>query len=130
MVRRTSRYWLWFGLFGIAFSWLTYHEHQTLNGESLWLLTCGALGLAADARWIAQGRYRRTYELLLGLFFGGIGALGVLAGVGINPLVHWGTLADLPSHVATMGLGTGVYPSIMHMIIGLTAVSHSLRVDY
>jgi hypothetical protein len=75
LAQRGTHYWLWFLLFGVVSSIVAVTRQHVLDTESVWLLVTGMLGILLGG---LGGRLARPYDLVVGLFFTGIGILGIL----------------------------------------------------
>ena len=131
MRHRDTHYFLWFIFFGVL-SGLIYYVNPTLNHglrfdpESTWLMVSGLLGLLLGARWIADGKLSRWYDLVIGVIFILAGAIGIAHGFNIN-LVSASVAGGLISQDALLGLSLGVLPSLVHAVLGITSLNHVIQ---
>jgi hypothetical protein len=122
MRHRDTHYFLWFIFFGVLSGLIFYvnpkqHPGMSFDPESAWLTVSGLLGILLGARWIANGKLERWYDLVAGIIFTLAGLIGIAHGFNVN----------LISSTALLGLSLGVLPSLVHAVLGLTSLNHGLR---
>ncbi len=129
MKHRDTHYFLWFIFFGLISGVIFYinNRHQ-VDTESTWLLVTGLLGLIFGANWLANGKFSRWYDLIIGIIFGVAGLIGIAEGFHINLLSS--APAGFSSFISSntfFGLSLLVLPSLVHAVLGLNSLSHALR---
>lgn len=126
---RSSHYWLWFLLFGIIGALVYYNnsKNHTLDGESIWLLVSGLLGLILGAKQLNEGKLAKPYDTIIGVIFAVAGILGILGGFDLNPISKVGLPANpFVSGSTFLGLAlTGLSP-LINTFLGLTSLNHGL----
>ena len=129
MTHRSTHYWLWFLLFGIIGALVFYNnsKHHTLDGESIWLLASGLLGLIVGARWLNDGNFAKPYDIAIGVIFTVAGILGILSGFGLDLLGKLNLPANsFISGSSFLGLAVGGLASLINTFLGLTSLNHGL----
>lgn len=129
MRHRDTHYFLWFIFFGLLSGVIYYlNHHNTVDSESTWLLVTGLLGLLFGARWLANGRLSRPYDLVIGLIFALAGLIGIAQGFHVNPLSGApAALSGFISATTFFGLSLTVLPSLVHAVLGISSLNHALR---
>lgn len=128
MKHRNTHYWLWFLLFGIIGGLLYYSTHKnTIDGESIWLLVTGLLGLLVGAKWLNEGKFARPYDLIVGIIFAVVGIVGILTGFGLHVLNNVSVSGNLVSGTEILGLAlTGLSP-LINTFLGLVSIHHAIE---
>lgn len=126
-MKRNSHYWMWLLLAGIGSAGLTYAQEHALTLENGWLLFGGAMGVASGSAWLHGGKLSRSYDLIAGLLFGVSGAIGVLQGLGMQPLAGVHALSAFVTSTGVLGMSVGVYPAVIHTMLGYVSLSHGLK---
>lgn len=129
MRHRDTHYFLWFIFFGVLSGAIYYVNHRgALDPESTWLLVTGLLGIFFGANWLAGGRWSRWYDLIVGIIFTVAGAVGVAAGFHVNLLSGApASVSQLIGPTTFLGLSLSVLPSLLHAVLGLTSLNHSIQ---
>lgn len=126
---RDTHYFLWFIFFGLLSGIIFYLNHPGhLDPESTWLLVTGLLGMIFGASWLAEGKFSRWYDLIIGIIFAVAGLIGIGAGFHVNLLS--GAPASVSSFISAttfFGLSLAVLPSLVHAVLGLTSLNHAIR---
>jgi hypothetical protein len=123
--QRNTHYWLWFLLFGVVSALVTLSKGEGITTETLWLLIPGFLGLLLGA-FIPS--LARPFDLAIGLLFTGVGLLGVLHNVGLNLVAtSTGIAPNAIDQTAILGLSLSLPYALIHSVLGLTSLSHGLR---
>lgn len=129
MKHRDTHYFLWFIFFGLLSGVIFYlNNHGRIDTESTWLLVTGLLGMIFGANWLANGKFSRWYDLIIGIIFGVAGLIGIGAGFQLNLLS--GAPASFSSFISPttfFGLSLSVLPSLVHAVLGLTSLNHAIR---
>jgi hypothetical protein len=130
MQHRSTHYFLWFIFFGVISGLIFYvnaaqHHTALFDPESTWLTVSGLLGILLGAKWIADGKLSRWYDLAAGIIFTVAGVIGIAHGFGIN-LISGSIAGGLISQSALLGLSLGVLPSLIHAVLGITSLNHSV----
>ena len=129
MKHRDTHYFLWFIFFGLLSGVIFYlNHHGTIDPESTWLLVTGLLGMIFGANWLANGKFSRWYDLIIGIIFGVAGLIGIAAGFHINLLSGApASFSNFISATTFFGLSLSVLPSLVHAVLGLTSLNHAIR---
>ena len=127
MPHRHVHYWLWFVIFGVVAGLLDYRQHQPFGSESLWLIAGGLLGILVTMKWLNQGKFARSYDLLVGVVFACAGIVGILANFGMHVWPHTGVLDGMLSRNFLFGLSLAALPSLIHTALGLTSINHGFK---
>jgi hypothetical protein len=124
--QRNTHYWLWFLLFGVVSALVTTSMGKGITAETLWLLVPGFLGLLLGA-FIPS--LARPFDLVIGLLFTGVGLLGILHNFGFNLVAtSTGIAPNAIDQTAILGLSLSLPYALIHSVLGLTSLSHGLRV--
>ncbi len=126
MRHRDTHYFLWFIFFGVLSGLIHYVNSFTFDPESTWLTVSGLLGMLLGAKWIANGRLSRWYDLAIGVIFSLAGAIGIAHGFGVN-LISGTVAGGLVSKDSLLGLSLLVLPSLVHAVLGITSINHSIH---
>lgn len=121
---RSTHYWIWFLLFGVVSSLTIWSRQHTLDTESVWLLVTGILGIVVGG---LGGRLARPYDLIIGLFFMGVGMLGILHNFGFNLVAERPTASGVVDTSAILGLSLSLAYALIHTLLGLTSLNSGLR---
>jgi hypothetical protein len=125
MKHRNAHYFLWFLIFGVVAGLVAFTQHGKLDSEAIWLLVTGGLGLIIGR--INDGSLTRPYDFVVGIIFTLVGAIGTLAAFGTNVL---SPLSSLPSSVVgngyLLGLSLALFPSLIHLVLGLSSLNHAV----
>lgn len=129
MSHRSTHYWLWFLLFGLIGGLLYYNQKTKLDSESIWLLASGLLGLVVGMKWLNEGKWARTYDVLIGVIFTVVGFLGILQGFHVLDLgkIFKGMPAGVLSNDALIGLSLTGLAVLINTVLGLTSLNHGLK---
>lgn len=129
MSHRSTHYWLWFLLFGLIGGLLFYNSNNKLDSESIWLLASGLLGLVVGMNWLNEGKWARTYDMVIGVIFTLVGILGILQGFHVLDLgkLLKGAPAGMLSHDALIGLSLTGLAVLINTVLGLTSLNHGLK---
>lgn len=131
MRHRDTHYFLWFIFFGVLSGLIFYvnpkqHPGMTFDPESAWLTVSGLLGILLGTKWIAGGKLSRWYDLIAGVIFTLAGTVGIAHGFNIN-LISGSALGGLISATSLFGLSLEVLPSLVHAVLGITSLNHSVH---
>lgn len=121
---RSTLYWLWFLLFGVLPSFVEWSQQQSLGHEVLWLLITGLIGVIAGG---FGGRLARPYDLIVGMLFSTVGMLGILHNLGYNLVADNPPAPGVLDTSAILGLTLSLSYSLIHLLLGLTALNIGLR---
>jgi len=125
MGHRNAHYFLWFLIFGVVAGLVAFTQHGKLDSEAIWLLVTGGLGLIVGR--INDGSLTRPYDFIVGIIFTLVGAIGTLAAFNVNVL---SSLSSLPSSVLgngyLLGLSLALFPSLIHLVLGLSSLNHAV----
>jgi hypothetical protein len=121
--QRSTHYWLWFLLFGVVSSIVAVMRQHALDTESVWLLVTGMLGILLGG---LGGRLARPYDLVVGVFFTGIGILGILHNLGVHLVAQNGTSAHAIDTTSVLGLSLSLAYALIHLWLGLTSLNSGL----
>jgi hypothetical protein len=126
---RDTHYFLWFIFFGVFSGAIFYlRNHGQVDPESTWLLVTGLLGLIFGANWLANGKFSRWYDLIIGIIFSVAGLIGIAEGFGINLLSGAPSgFSNFISSATFFGLSLTVLPSLVHAVLGLSSLNHAIR---
>ena len=131
MSHRSSHYFVWFLVFGVVAALASVVSSATHrpDAESLWLLGSGLGGLVLGSQRLAQAKLARTYDILIGILFAGVGVLGILDRFGVHVLAsaHLGT--ELVTTAAILGLSVAFFPALIHTVLGLQSLNHGLKLS-
>jgi hypothetical protein len=129
MSHRNAHYWLWFLVFGVIAGLLSYKQSNphTLSSESIWLLVSGFLGILVAAQWLNSGKFAKPYDLLIGLIFAAVGIFGILLNFGLFNVSISSVPNGLISNNSLLGLSLGVFPALIHTVLGLNSINHGLK---
>lgn len=129
MRHRDTHYFLWFIFFGLLSGLIYYVNHRgTIDTESTWLLVTGLLGLLFGANWLAEGKFSRWYDLIIGIIFSVAGLIGIAAGFHVSLLsTAPAAFKNVISPTTFLGLSLAVLPSLVHAVLGLSSVNHAVR---
>jgi hypothetical protein len=123
--QRNTHYWLWFLLFGVVSALVTMSKGEGITTETMWLLIAGFLGLLLGA-FIPS--LARPFDLVIGLLFTGVGLLGILHNFGLNLVATTtGIAPNAIDQTAILGLSLSLPYALIHTVLGLTSLSHGLR---
>ncbi len=123
--QRNTHYWLWFLLFGVVSALVTISKGEGITTETMWLLIAGFLGLILGALLPSLAR---PYDLVIGLLFTGVGLLGILHNFGLNLVATSSGIApNAIDQTAILGLSLSLPYALIHTVLGLTSLSHGLR---
>ena len=123
--QRNTHYWLWFLLFGVVSALVTISKGEGITAETMWLLIAGFLGLILGALLPSLAR---PFDLVIGLLFTGGGLLGILHNVGLNLVATSSGIApNAIDQTAILGLSLSLPYALIHTVLGLTSLSHGLR---
>jgi len=123
--QRNTHYWLWFLLFGVVSALVTISKGEGITAETMWLLIAGFLGLLLGA-FIPS--LARPFDLVIGLLFTGVGLLGILHNFGLNLVAtSTGIAPNAIDQTAILGLSLSLPYALIHTVLGLTSLSHGLR---
>jgi hypothetical protein len=111
---RSTHYWLWFLLFGLIAGLAT-----QFNSEAIALSVTGAVGLLTGFGPFTN--ISRGYDLIIGLIFAGLGAIGILTSF---PLGH---TIGISANGTIVGLSLAIPYNLIHTVLGLTSLNHSFR---
>ena len=124
--QRNTHYWLWFLLFGVVSALVTVSMGEGITAETMWLLIAGFLGLLLGALIPSLAR---PFDLVIGLLFTGVGLLGILHNFGLNLVAtSTGIAPNAIDQTAIMGLSLSLPYALIHTVLGLTSLSHGLRI--
>lgn len=123
---RSTHYWLWFILFGVVSSLVTWRIRGTLDTETVWLLVTGFLGVLLGVGGLGL-RLSRPYDLIIGLVFTAVGLLGLLHNLGYNLVPADARTVNTVDQSAIIGLSLALPYALIHTLLGLTSLSHGLR---
>jgi uncharacterized membrane protein YfcA len=123
---RSTHYWLWFILFGVVSSLVTWRVRGTLDTETVWLLVTGLLGVLLGVGGLGL-RLSRPYDLIIGLLFTAVGLLGLLHNLGYNLVPADSRTVNTVDQSAIIGLSLALPYALIHTLLGLTSLSHGLR---
>ena len=127
MRHRDTHYFLWFIFFGLLSGIIHYvNQPGVFDSESTWLTISGLLGIIFGAKWMAKGQLSRGYDFVIGVVFVIAGAIGIAAGFRIN-LITGSVANGLISPLSLLGLSLTVLPSLVHAVLGITSLNHSIR---
>lgn len=129
MRHRDTHYFLWFIFFGVLSGLIYYVNHRgSIDTESAWLLVSGLLGLVFGANWLADGKFSRWFDLIIGIIFSVAGLIGIAAGFHVN-LLSGAPVAfkNVISPTTFFGLSLAVLPSLVHAVLGLSSVNHAIH---
>lgn len=121
--QRSTHYWLWFLLFGVVSSIVAVTRQHALDTESVWLLVTGMLGILLGG---LGGRLARPYDLVVGLFFTGIGILGILHNLGVHLVAQNRTTANAIDTTSVLGLSLSLAYALIHLWLGLTSLNSGM----
>lgn len=126
---RDTHYFLWFIFFGLLSGIIFYINHrQKIDPESTWLLVTGLLGMIFGQSWLADGKFSRWYDLVIGIIFSVAGLIGIGAGFRVNLLQNTpASMANFIGPATFFGLSLAVLPSLVHAVLGLTSLNHAIR---
>lgn len=129
MKHRDTHYFLWFIFFGVLSGIIFYiNHHGAIDPESTWLLVTGLLGLIFGASWLADGKFSRWYDLIIGIIFAVAGLIGIAAGFRINLLSGApASVGQFISPTTFFGLSLAVLPSLVHAVLGFSSLNHAIR---
>ena len=127
MSHRSTHYWLWFLLFGVIGGLLNFFKYKGLDGESLWLLISGGVGLVVGAKWLNEGKLARIYDLIVGIIFAAAGIIGILLGFGVHIWPSSGLLSGAITDTTLLGLSLAIFPSLINTVLGFTSFNHGIR---
>ena len=123
--QRNTHYWLWFLLFGVVSTLVSTSRGEGISTETMWLLITGLLGLVFGTLLHAL---ERPYDLVIGLLFTTVGLLGILHNFGLNLVATSGIAPSAIDETAILGLSLSLPYALIHTVLGLTSLSHGLRV--
>ena len=126
MSHRSTHYWLWFLLFGLIGGLLYYNANNKLDSESIWLLVSGLLGLVVGMKWLNDGKWTRSYDIIIGIIFTVVGILGILQGFRVINLAKIAP-ASIASNGALIGLSVTGLAVLINTVLGLTSLNHGLK---
>jgi uncharacterized membrane protein HdeD (DUF308 family) len=125
MSHRYTHYWLWFLLFGLVGGLLYYSSHKhSLDSESTWLLVSGLLGIVFGMNWLNGGKWARTFDLIIGVIFGGVGIIGILHGFNI---LKFSGNSGLISSNSLLGLSLDSPATLINTVLGFTSLNHGVK---
>jgi hypothetical protein len=129
MSHRNAHYWLWFLVFGVVAGILSYKTStpHSLSSESIWLLVSGFLGIIVAASWLNDGKFAKSYDLLIGIIFAAVGIIGILVNFGLFSLSSLHLPSGVLSNGSLLGLSLGVFPALIHTVLGLNSINHGLK---
>lgn len=127
---RSEHYFLWFIFFGLIAGIASYinNGHQ-ISSEAIWLFVSGLLGILVTQSWLADGKFAKTYDFIIGVIFTLVGLVGILQGFHVDLLSG---LHGLPSNLVNSNsiIGLSLTPfliNLVHAVLGLQSLSHGLR---
>ena len=122
---RNTHYWLWFLLFGVGSALVSASQGQGITIETLWLLITGFIGLILG---MFMHTLARPFDLVVGLLFTIVGLLGILHAFGLNLVATSGVAPNAIDETVILGLSLSLPYALIHTLLGLTSLSHGLRV--
>lgn len=126
MSHRNTHYWLWFLLFGLIGGLLYYNTNHKLDSESIWLLVSGLLGVVVGMKWLNDGKWARSYDIIIGIIFTVVGILGILQGFKVIDIAKIAP-ASIVSNGALIGLAVTGLAVLINTVLGLTSLNHGLK---
>ncbi|HEU5349313.1 MAG TPA: hypothetical protein VFU63_11950, partial [Ktedonobacterales bacterium] len=127
---RHAHYFLWFIFFGLIAGIAGYlgKSHQ-ISSEAIWLFVAGILGILVTQNWLAEGRFVKPFDFIIGVIFTLIGVVGVLQAFNIDLV---GSIHNVPAGLVTessiIGLSlTPLVTALVHTVLGLQTLNHGLR---
>ena len=127
MSHRNAHYWLWFLVFGVVAGILSYKATNSFSSESIWLTVSGLLGIILGANWLNSGNLAKPYDLIIGIIFAAVGIIGILINFGLFHLSISSLPSNLVSNNALLGLSLSTFPALIHTVLGLNSINHSLK---
>lgn len=126
---RHAHYFLWFIFFGLIAGIASYVDTKQISSESIWLFVCGILGILVTQNWLAEGRFTKPFDFIIGVIFTLVGVVGILQAFRVDLV---GGLHDVPGGLvnATSILGLSITPlviALVHTVLGLQTLNHGLR---
>jgi hypothetical protein len=130
MKHRSAHYWNWFIFFGLIAGAIAYVSAGgkfllSTESEPLWLFISGLLGVIVTANWLNKGKFARPYDVIVGIIFTLVGAIGILLAFKVHALGNLNTTYVNPSSI--LGLSLGVLASLVHAVLGLTSLNHGIK---
>lgn len=128
MDHRTAHYGLYFIFFGVVAALSSLINTKGLDGESLWFLITGVLGLIVSRKSLNDGKLARPYDVIVGAIFGAVGAIGILKAFKIDLLSGLGgSTTGLITHTSVLGLTLAFFPSLVYAVLGLNSLNHGIK---
>jgi hypothetical protein len=130
MGHRSAHYFLWFIFFGLIAGIASFVNTQKFSSESIWLFVSGLLGILVTQKWLAEGRFAKPYDFIIGVIFTLVGLVGVLDAFKVHLLSGVSAPAGLLTSTSILGLATTpLLIALVHMVLGLQSLNHGLRAD-
>lgn len=128
MDHRTAHYSLWFIFFGVVAGLSGLFNNKGLDSESIWFLVTGLLGLIVTRKWLNDGKLARPYDLIVGVLFAAVGAVGILMAFKVNVLSGFsGSTNGLITNNSILGLNLNFFPSLVYAVLGLGSLNHGIK---
>lgn len=127
MGHRSAHYFLWFIFFGLIAGVASYVNTKQFSSEAIWLFVSGLLGILVTQKWLAEGRFAKPYDFIIGVIFTLVGLVGVLDAFKIHLLQNV-SVAGVITSTSILGLATTpLLIALVHMVLGLQSLNHGLR---
>ena len=127
MGHRSAHYFLWFIFFGLIAGVASYVNTKQFSSEAIWLFVSGLLGILVTQKWLAEGRFAKPYDFIIGVIFTLVGLVGVLDAFKIH-LLQSVSVAGVITSTSILGLATTpLLIALVHMVLGLQSLNHGLR---
>jgi hypothetical protein len=120
---RSSQYWVWFLLLGVVSILADYSSSQSISAEALWLLLAGLGGIIVGS----FKSFTRPYDLFIGFLFTTMGVIGILHSFGIVLVSGNSSTSQALATGAVMGLSLILPYALIHMLIGLSSLTHGVK---
>ena len=124
---RNTYYWLWFLLFGVISSLVTFLHTNHLGSEDRWLLVIGFVALLVGAKSVTP-IWVKPFDLAVGILFFAVGILGILHTFGVN-LTNTSTI--IPTIALTpvkfLGFSLALEPAVLHTALGFLSLRFALK---
>ncbi|HKD77476.1 MAG TPA: hypothetical protein VKB76_18360 [Ktedonobacterales bacterium] len=124
---RSTFYWLWFLIFGVASALATFMQTNHLGSEDWLLLGAGLLGVVIGPKSCAPALVK-PYDIAIGVTFFVVGILGIFRAFDF-------TLTHAPSFIPTMlmtptkflGLSLLLHPAVLHTALGFLSLRYGIK---
>ncbi|MBF6591620.1 MAG: hypothetical protein IVW57_13995 [Ktedonobacterales bacterium] len=127
MDHRTTHYSLWFLFFGVVAALSSLVNQNKVDSTSIWFLATGLIGLIVTRKFLNDGKLARPYDLIVGIIFAAVGAIGILMKFKLN-LVSGAGSTGLVTSTSIIGLNiSNFFNALVYAVLGFTSLNHGIK---